>query len=175
MTVTFAIPELETERLRLRAPTAADFEHEAAFMATPRSAGVGGPATRAATWRSFASVIGHWVLRGFGFWAVEEKATGKYCGHVGLWFPEDWPEPEIGWTVMDHAEGRGIAHEAALASRTHAYGTLGWTTAISLIAPTNTRSQALAARLGAVRESLFEHESYGPMEIWRHPVPEVSA
>ena len=175
MTVTFSIPELETERLRLRAPTAADFEHEAAFMATPRSVGVGGPMSRAQTWRSFATTVGHWVLRGYGFWAVEEKATGAYCGHVGLWYPEDWPEPEVGWTLMGHAEGRGIAHEAALASRAYAYGTLGWTTAISLILPDNARSKALAARLGATLDSTFEHERFGPVEIWRHPGPEALA
>jgi hypothetical protein len=32
----------------------------------------------------FTAEIGHWFIRGYGFWAVEEKATGAYCGQVGL-------------------------------------------------------------------------------------------
>ena len=76
---------------------------------------------------------------------------------------------------MEHAEGRGIAREAALASRRYAYDTLGWTTAISLISHDNLRSQALAERLGAVREDDYEHPSYGSMRIYRHPGPEASA
>lgn len=169
MSVTFTIPELETERLRLRAPRAEDLDAEYAFYRTERSKGVGGPLSEGRAFRGFASIIGHWVLRGFGFWAVEEKASGSYCGRVGLWYPRDWPEAELGWTLMGHAEGRGIAREAALASRDYAYGTLGWNRIISLIAPDNSRSQALAATLGAVHERDFDHETYGRMEIWTHP------
>lgn len=169
------IPVLETERLTLRAPSIADFEAEAEFYATDRSKGVGGPLARDLVWRGFASLIGHWILRGYGYWGVEEKATGAYCGHVGLWYPEGWPEPEIGWTLMANAEGRGIAREAALAARDFAFGPLGWTTAISLISHDNVRSQALAERLGAVRENDYTHPSYGSMRVYRHPVPEASA
>ncbi|MEO0819037.1 MAG: GNAT family N-acetyltransferase [Pseudomonadota bacterium] len=165
------IPTVETERLILRAPREADFEHEAAFFATERSRFVGGPMQRDLVWRALAGIIGHWVFRGYGFWAVEEKGTGLYCGHVGCWCPEGWPEPEIGWTVMEAAEGRGIAHEAALASRRYAYEVLGWTTAISLIDPKNTRSLALGKRLGAKFEYTYTHPSYGPMDVHRHPAP----
>ncbi len=169
------IPVLETERLTLRAPSIADFEAEAEFYATERSKGVGGPLPRDHVWRGFASLIGHWIIRGYGYWGVEEKATGAYCGHVGLWYPEGWPEPEIGWTLMGNAEGRGIAREAAIAARRFAFDTLGWTTAISLIAHDNLRSQVLAERLGAVRENDYEHPSYGSMRIYRHPAPEAIA
>jgi len=169
------IPEFETARLRLRAPSEADFEAECAFYASNRAHAVGGPYPRADVWRRLASVIGHWVFRGYGFWAVDEKASGAYCGRVGLWNPEGWPEPEIGWTLMAHAEGRGIAHEAALAARGHAYGALGWKTAISLIAPGNARSLALAARLGAVREADYRHPTHGILALWRHPGPEAQA
>ena len=168
------IPILETERLRLRAPSEADVDVEAAFYQTERAKFVGGPMRRDEVWRSIASIIGHWVIRGYGMWAVEEKATGLYCGHVGLWFPDAWPEPEIGWTLMERAEGRGIAHEAARAARTHAYEMLGWTTMISAIDPANTRSAALAAKLGAAYEYDYEHPGYGTMQIWCHPGPEAS-
>lgn len=164
-----AIPILETERLILRAPALADVEPYAAFYATDRAVHIGGPMSVEQVWRSMAMERGHWGLRGYGRWAVEERETGLFCGLVGLWFPAGWPEPEIGWDLVGAAEGRGIAREAALASRAYAYETLGWSTAISLVAEANARSHALAERVGCVRDGGFDHERYGAMTIWRHP------
>ena len=171
-TTTYTIPTIETERLRLRALSLADFELEAEFFASERSAHVGGKMPREQVWRWMASVIGHWAFRGYGFFGVEEKSSGRFLGHVGPWYPEGWPEPELGWTMMNGAEGKGFAHEAALASRAFAYDNLGWDTAISMILHGNARSIALAERLGARLESDFEHERFGPCHIYRHPSPE---
>lgn len=163
------IPALHTERLTLRAPSIDDFEAECAFYASPRAEHVGGPLGPDQVWRMIASFLGHWEIHGFGFWGIEDRATGQYLGRTGLWYPHGWPEPEIGWSVTAAAEGRGIAREAALAARGYAYGTLGWTTAISLIAPGNVRSIALAERLGATYESDWNHERFGRTLIYRHP------
>ncbi len=100
-----------------------------------------------------------------------DRATGERLGQVGPFFPDDWPEPEIAWTVYDGAEGRGIALEAARAALAHAFRDLGWTTAISMIDPANTRSVALAQRLGARIDGVFPHPTYGTMNIWRHATP----
>jgi RimJ/RimL family protein N-acetyltransferase len=172
---TITIPTLETERLFLRALRAEDFEAEADFFASERSRSVGGPLARDQAWRVVAAMIGHWHMRGFGFWALEEKASGRYLGRVGLWQPHGWPDREIGWTLMDHAEGQGFAHEAALVARAYAYDTLGWTTMISLIEAGNLRSEALARRLGARREGAFLHPSGIPLNIWRHAGPNGGA
>lgn len=165
----FEIPTVETERLTLRAPAERDFEAWAAFYRTDRTAFVGGRQGRNPVWRGLAAYLGHWALRGYGMWAVDERATGLFCGNVGPWCPEGWPEPEIGWTLMGEAEGRGIAFEAATAARAWAYGTLGWTTAISLIDPANARSIRLAERLGARLDYEFRHDEYGHMLAFRHP------
>lgn len=172
MSATTTIPTLETERLILRAPSLADLPALVAFFAGPRSHFVGGPLTEELVWRTLAGELGHWSLRGYGRWAVEDRATGAYCGLVGLWNPGGWPEPEIGWQMVDAAEGRGIAHEAALATRRYAYETLNWSTVISLIAVDNTRSRALAERLGAKDDGAFTHDRFGSMRIWRHPSPD---
>lgn len=169
---TFTIPHLDTARLRLRDYRESDFDDFAGFYDSDRSRFVGGPMTRELAWRAMAVHLGHWALRGYGFWAVEEKATGAFCGHVGLWFPEGWAAPEVGWVLMRQAEGRGIAEEAARAARAHAYGTLGWTTAISAIDPGNIRSIRLAQRLGCTYETDYLHVRLGRMQIWRHPPPE---
>ncbi len=169
------IPTLETERLILRGLTEADIGAEERYWTSDRSHFTGGPKAPHEVWRIVATMIGHWSLRGYGFWAVEEKATGLYCGRVGAWHPGEWPEAEIGWTLMPEAEGRGIAHEAALAARAHCYGPLGWTTAISTIDSGNTRSKALAARLGAKYERMHAFPQGFELEIWRHPGPEALA
>lgn len=169
------IPTLETERLLMRAPRDSDVAAHASFYSGPRSAMVGGPLTAELAWRALASEAGHWLLRGYGRWIVADKHSDEALGIVGLWFPRGWPEPELGWTLFDAAEGRGVAYEAALAARDFAFSRAGWSTIISLIDPNNTRSRALATRLGAHVEAAFEHERYGHMEIWRHPGPRGAA
>ena len=175
MTTTLAIPTIETERLRLRAPVMRDFDAHAAFRASDRSRTVGGPFTRADSFTHLCALAGHWQLRGYGRWIVADRETDAPLGIVGLYHPEDWPEPEIGWSVYDAAEGRGIAYEAALATRRHAYGTLGWTTVVSLVAADNTRSLALARRMGATQDGIHHHPTHGALQIWRHPGPEACA
>lgn len=165
------IPTLETERLRLRAPEARDFDAYAAFCASERAEGVGGPYPRGEASTRFSALCGHWVLRGFGRWVVADRETDEALGVCGLNHPEAWPEPEVAWTVFEKAEGRSIAFEAAVAARRHAYEELGWTTAISVIHPDNARSVALAQRMGCRRESDFKHEDSETLMIWRHPAP----
>ncbi len=165
------IPTLTTSRLTLRALTDDDFPCVAAFYASERSIHVGGPATAEQSWRMLACELGHWPLRGYGRWAVEETATGKLVGIIGPWFPLGWPEREIGWDLMNGFEGKGYATEAAMAALRHAYTTLGWTTAISLVSPPNDGSRNVAKRMGASYESMFDHERHGTLEVWRHLPP----
>jgi len=174
MTVTFSIPTLETERLVLRAPKESDASIHAAFYASDRAKFVGGPMGADLAWRGLALEIGHWVLRGFGRWILTLKGSDDALGVVGLWHPVGFPERELGWDLFDGATGKGYATEAAFAARGHAYTTLGWTTLTSMIDPANTGSRAVAERLGAAYDYDFEHERYGPMQIWRHPGPEAA-
>ena len=172
---TITIPHLETERMILRAPRLEDFDAWAAFYASARAKFVGGPQTPELTWRSLSGELGHWAMRGFGRWALEEKSSGAVMGVVGLWFPEGFPEHELGWDLFDGFTGQGYASEAALAARAYAYETLGWTTLISLIADGNTGSEGVATRLGAAPDGPFTHERWGTMTKWRHPGPDQLA
>lgn len=168
------IPVIETERLRLRGPKVSDFETMAAFLASPRAAFVGGTVPRVQAWRAFGHLTGHWALRGYSMFIIADKTTDAALGMSGPYFPEGWPEPEIGWSIWAaEAEGKGIAFEAASAARRWAYDALGWTTAISLIVDGNARSEALAARMGCILEGEFIHEVYGKSRIFRHPSPEA--
>ncbi|WP_319824817.1 GNAT family N-acetyltransferase [Thalassovita sp.] len=173
--ITFDIPTLETDRLILRAPHEEDITQELDFYASDASRYVGGPLRPDEVWRQYCTIMGHWQVRGYGFWGLQDKTSGDYLGRVGLWFPLGWPEPEIGWTLMPAAQGKGFATEAAQAARHHAYDVLHWTTAISLIAPANDPSKAVARRVGAELDYLYDHPKFGQVEIWRHPAPGASA
>lgn len=142
---------IETERLVLRPFEEADLDAYAAMCADPevmRYVGDHGVMSREEAWRQMAMLTGHWVLRGFGTWAVAERRRGMFVGRVGLHFPEGWPDREVAWALARQHWGKGYALEAARASLDHAFGTLQWRRAISLIVPANARSIRLAERLG---------------------------
>ncbi len=164
---------LETDRLILRAPDMPDFAAWADFSASKRAEFVGGPYSRGKAWRAFGHMVGHWPLRGFGLFVITLKGSDQAIGAAGPWYPMDWPEKEIGWTLWSpEYEGKGYAHEAALATRTHAYTTLGWTQAVSYIDEPNVRSIALAERLGAKRDDTADTISVeGDVKVlvYRHP------
>lgn len=159
-------PIIDTPRLRLRGPRLEDFPTVAAFLASDRS---DEPMGLTAAWSSFAGGCGQWTLRGYGQWIGEDHETGAPLVRVGIYHPPFWPEPELAWAVLDPAaEGRGLAREAALAARAAAARLWGILRPISSIFPGNDRSEALAARLGAVFERDWDGP-FGPMRIWRHP------
>jgi len=144
------IPRLETERLLLRELRNEDFDAFAAFMADPDVTRflTGEPMARPDSWRLLSSAVGHWVLRGYGTWAVERKSDGAFMGRVGMLNPEGWPGLEIGWTLGKPYWGQGYATEAAAAAMRYAFLTQPVDRLISCIDPDNKPSQAVARRLG---------------------------
>jgi RimJ/RimL family protein N-acetyltransferase len=142
---------LASERLVLRMFRESDFDAYAEMCGDAevmRYLGDGQPMSRADAWRNLALVLGHWQLRGFGLWAVEEKRTGSLVGRVGCWQPEGWPGFEIGWALRRQFWGKGFATEAALLAVGFAFHRLGRESVISLIQPENGASIAVALRLG---------------------------
>ncbi|MCM2563099.1 GNAT family N-acetyltransferase [Lutimaribacter sp. EGI FJ00015] len=171
--ITVDIPVIETDRLILRAMQETDLDVIADFFADDRSSFVGGPKSRADSWRTIAGALGHWMLRGYGMWLAAERATDRPVGGVGFLFPEGWDEPELGWHLYNGHEGKGYAYEAAIAARTHGARHFGLDGVISYIAPDNTRSAALARRMGATLErqgTLLGHA----VDVYRHPTQEAA-
>ncbi len=169
-------PVLTTERLKLRAPAPQDAEAFVAFYQTDRSKFTGGPMEPRTAWNFFCTEIGHWAMHGFGMFTVTPKDEDWALGIVGHWYPHGWPEREVGWVLFD-GEGAGIAAEAARACVAHAYDTLGWDTVVSYIDPDNTRSIALAERLGATLDTNATPPARKDPDavdtlVYRHPSPE---
>ena len=117
------IPVVETARLRLRGHAFEDFEPCAAMWANPQVVKytVGKPLSPEDVWARILRYAGHWTLLGFGYWAIEEKSTGKFIGEVGFADLKREMEPsiegmaEIGWILTPNAHGKGFATEATRA------------------------------------------------------------
>ncbi|MEM7777259.1 MAG: GNAT family N-acetyltransferase [Pseudomonadota bacterium] len=170
--MTLSVPQLETKRLRLRGWYQADavpltkiFEHESARF-------IGGQGNYAKAWRVMAMHIGQWAIHGYGTWAVEDRNSGELIGFCGLWHPGDWPELELGWSLMPDRRGHGFATEAAIAGRAWTYDQLKASTLVSYIDPANTPSIRVAERLGCVRDGNVELSGSVSI-VFRHPSPEA--
>jgi RimJ/RimL family protein N-acetyltransferase len=160
------IPTLETGRLILRPPRREDFEAYEAFMLSPRSHLTN--ATPRKVWHLFATEFFGWCLDGAGHWVIECR-DGTVVGVTGISFPSYYPEPEMGWALYEGHEGLGYATEAAAAARDWAKGRLP--SLVSYTHAANTRSVAVAERLGAWRDDaapLPDGASGAPVVVYRH-------
>lgn len=100
-------------------------------------------------------------LFGWGFWALELKATGEFIGFCGLHTPVD-PLPfapcvEVGWRLARPFWGQGYATEAATAALQVAFEHLSLEQVVSFTALDNQRSRAVMERLGMRPDGQFEH------------------
>lgn len=162
-------PVLETERLRLRGWRENDLDPFAEMMADVEVARFltadRRPLDRHAAWRSMAIFAGHWALKGYGLFVVEEKASGAFVGRVGPWEPEGWYGFEVGWGLMRRSWGKGYATEAAKAAGDWAFAAFDLPRVISVIHVDNRASQRVAQRLGMKAGSTMLHAGM-PHAIW---------
>ena len=125
----------------------------------------GEPRDRVTAWRSLATMIGHWHLRGCGLWAVEDATSSKFIGRIGLIGPEGWPGLELGWALSRDVWGRGLATEGAQRAMQWAFNEFGVDQLISMVRPGNLASIRVAKKLGMVLQE--EREMHGgPMLIF---------
>ena len=167
---TFEIPTLTTERLRLRAFQANDLDAYAEMQANPevmRYLVTGRTSTRAEVWRTMATALGGWALRGYGMWACEKIDDQAFVGSVGIFQPFDWPEPEIAYSLDCPYWRQGFATEGAKAARDWLFERFPLPRTASFIRPDNHASKRVAERLGAVLERTFELRG-STYEYWVH-------
>ena len=156
--------ESSTDRLLLRQWRASDREPFAALNADPRVMEYfPSPLTREAS-DALADRFESFIeTKGWGFWAVERKADGRFIGFVGLNVP-DYPLPfspctEVGWRLAADCWGRGYATEAAREALRIGFEVLGLTEVVAFTAVMNRRSRAVMERLGMAQSGFFEHPS----------------
>jgi RimJ/RimL family protein N-acetyltransferase len=173
---------IETERLLLRLPIEDDVPAIAEQIADPdvmRYIGDGRTGTLADAVDQIASMARAWDLDGFGRFVVVRRGDGAAIGRIGLlaWDTSLWrpgirseigadAEIELGWTLARAAWGAGYATEAALAVRDWARGDLGLSRLVSLIHADNSRSLAVARKLGERHERDIVTWRGVPVQLW---------
>jgi RimJ/RimL family protein N-acetyltransferase len=151
------IPTHHTERLTLRPFRESDVDSLVEFHADPLTYSIYKvEPKRGDMWRRIAVGLGHWELRGFGGWALEEKSTQDYVGACGHWFPEGWDDVEIGYGIHPKHRGKGYAVEAALFVRELGSEKHGFVRQVSYIQPNNSNSIRVAEKMGAVPDGTFD-------------------
>lgn len=153
--IAVASGQLETNRLILRRHRLGDFKDCAAMWADPAvTRFIGRPHTREESWARLLRYAGHWALLGYGYWAVEEKASGDYIGDVGFSELKRTIEPsidglpEMGWVLAARAHGRGYATEAVGAAIAWGEAHLDVARFVCLIHPENHASLRIAEKSG---------------------------
>lgn len=159
------VPELDTPRLRLRAPRIEDFADYAGIVMSDRAVHVGGPMSRRDAWLDFTQMVAGWLLRGHGLWSIERRSDRALVGFLPLDHEVGDAEPAFGWLLSAAAEGHGYAREAAAAARAYADRCLGLAQLVSQVAPETARSIRIAEAIGAVGEDMSPGDD---MLVFRH-------
>lgn len=150
------VPVIETSRLKLRGHQVDDFAALAAMWAEPEVVRhiTGTPSTEQQSWARLLNYAGHWTLMGFGYWAVEDKATGLYAGDLGfadfkrVIEPSIRGTPELGWVLAPRFQGKGYATEAVRAATAWADATFTGGRTVCMISPENLASIRVAEKGG---------------------------
>ncbi len=148
---------LESDRLLLRPWRDADLDPFAAMNDDPRvMEHFPRTYTRAETETHMRAAMRSLEAEGLGWMALEEKATGRFIGFVGL-IRVDFEAPfvpavEVGWRLVVEAWGKGYASEAARMALADGFGRLGLQEIVSFTAVPNLRSQAVMRRIGMTHD-----------------------
>jgi RimJ/RimL family protein N-acetyltransferase len=149
-------PVIETSRLILRPHRRDDFEELAKMWADPIvwRYTVGSASSEQRSWFRLLGFPGSWNILGFGYWAVEERSSGRYVGAIG--FAEMRREiqpsiegiPELGWALAPHTHGKGYATEALKAALEWGDRHFNRARTVCIIHPENAASLRVAAKIG---------------------------
>ena len=162
MTEPFIIPSLETERLLLRAFRQEDLDPFAEMVANVdvmhQATYDGDTMSKSQAWNWLCMMLGHWHMRGFGIWGVEEKISGDLIGRIGLQFLDWFDNVEMVWMLKQSAWGQGYATEGVRAAISYGMETLALPRLSAVIRVENKPSIRLAQRLGMHCEREVERQ-----------------
>ncbi len=160
-------PELETDRLRLRALTEADTGAIVKLFSDPAlSAHFAVPLTEPGDIREMVGRrLSYRGPAGMGHWVIERD--GEVIGLAHLRPSAELPGdvPEIGYYLAREHGGQGLATEAASALLDHGLAGLGLSSVWALVGESNVASLNLVRRLGFLDVGSGEHYGSGPHRV----------
>ena len=170
-------PLLKTDRLILRKHNVEDFMalHEMWTEPAVYQHIIGRPSTREESWSRLLRYIGHWAMLRYGYWAVEERATGAFIGEMGFADYQrdiDPPldgRPELGWILKTSTHGKGYATEALSAIASWGDAHFGGKETGCMIAPKNTASIRVAGKIGFVKKLRTTYKGDPTLVFYRTP------
>jgi RimJ/RimL family protein N-acetyltransferase len=175
-----AAPVLETPRLILRGHRAEDLGPCMKLWGDPlMTRFIGGrPLAREDVWLRLLRYAGSWALVGYGFWLVEDRATGAFAGEVGFHElkretePSFAGTPEIGWALSPPFQGSGLAREAVMAALAWGDEAIDSDRTVCIIDPENGVSIRLARSFGFKPQADVTYKG-GTMTLFerRRPAP----
>ena len=139
---------IETERLQLRPLTVDDLDDVLALQAEPEVMRFLGRLDRGQATEWLQITERQWAEVGYGRAAVIDRASGRFVGRSGLRYWPEFEETEVGWVLHPDVWGQGLATEAGNASLRWGFKNLYVPYITAIINPENTRSNAVAQRLG---------------------------
>jgi RimJ/RimL family protein N-acetyltransferase len=170
------IPTLTTERLILRGFRREDFAGVYALWSDPRTGRLMGmqPMSEEDCWAKFLRSFGAWQVNGFGFWAVEEKASGNFVGELGFLnakraIEPPLPVPEMGWSFSPSMQGRGYATEGVAAAIRWGEDHFGRARFSAIIAPENEPPLKLARKFGFAEVARTTYKDHPTIVLYREP------
>lgn len=95
-----------------------------------------------------ATLIAHNQRRGFGFWAVIERATGELIGMAGLADLDGDGDVELAYRLRRDRWGRGYATEAATAWVAKGFSALDLAQIVAIVEPGHAVSKHILTKLG---------------------------
>ena len=171
-----SIPTLETDRLVLRGFKREDFFSVYELWSDPHTVGLMGmkPMTEEECWAKFLRSFGSWDVNGFGFWAIEEKSSGRFVGEAGFLnakraIDPSLPVPEMGWSFSASVHGRGYATEAVSAAIPWGEKYFGHVRFSAIIGHENEPSLKLAHKFGFKEVARTIYKEHPTIVLYRDP------
>lgn len=160
-----AAVELQTARLLLRRPTAADVDAIFAVHRDPEtcihnpSDALARPEEAEALYQRWDD---HWQQYGYGYWVVRHHGSTQHLGFCGIKVMELHGAPVLNlfYRFATSAWGQGFAGEAAAAVTAWASRHLPDLPLIARVRPANVASQRVAIRAGLSRAQHLDTEGY---------------
>jgi [ribosomal protein S5]-alanine N-acetyltransferase len=175
---------IETARLTLRPVNMRDLDDfQGALYGDPhvtRYLPSGKPWPLNETQALLAWMVGQWLGRGWGPWAIIERNTGTFLGDCGmLYMPSVGHTIELMYALSKNAWGKGYATEAAHAAVRYGFEVAGVGHMVALAVPENTASRRVMEKLGMTFEGIKDRYHDAELAVYtltrKQFVPDSSA